>query len=288
MTLFELVKITLDELYKNAQQVHGTNTDAEIKNRFNYLRASYTKLSDASRTPIDYRDPATRFAYVYRYVASHGDYVVQLLTMASAALGGGVFPKGTARVSCIGGGPGSDILAILKYLDDYSAKEAVTKLVIYLLDKEQAWADTWTELDEKLNAGVSLNTNFQPLDVTNPASWTLQKKFLDADVFTLSYFVSEVYSLDSTGVVTNFWQTLFKEAKSGAIFLYDDNGTDDFNAYFDGQWQKAGLQVLAQGSNENWTPRYTERSDVLDTYKNKFSAWPKLKGYLSYRVLRKP
>jgi hypothetical protein len=287
MTLFELVKLTLDELYDEAVAVYGANTDKLIKDRFAYLSTQYGQLFDPARKPIDYKDPATRFAYVYRYVATHGDYVVQLLTMATQSLGGKVFPDETARVSCIGGGPGSDILAVLKYLDDYKAKETVKKLVVYLLDKEQAWADTWTEMDTKLDTAVHVGTNFQPLDVTNPASWTSQKKFLGSDLFTLSYFVSEVYILDSAGVVSQFWQTLFKEAKPGAIFIYDDNGTDALNAYFDGQWQKAGLDLLDQGTNVRWTPRYTERADVLDSYKAKFSAWPKLQGTLSYRILRK-
>lgn len=286
MTLFELVKITLDELYKRAQLQFGAQTDAEIKTRFAYLSESYAKLSNLNRTPIDYRDPATRFAYVYRYVATHGDYVVQLLTRANAAIGGNVFPTGTARVSCIGGGPGSDILAIVKYLADYK-EERVTKLKVFLLDKEQAWADTWDDLEEKLDVGCELRTTFQPLDVLKP-DWVSQRHFLEADVYTLSYFVSEVYSLDGHGAVTAFWQRLFREAKRGALFLYDDNGTDEFNAYFDGQCARAGLQVVSAGSNESWTPRYVERSDVLDAYKLKFSAWPKLKGYLSYRILRKP
>jgi hypothetical protein len=286
MTLFQLVKIALDGLYKEAKALYGPATDARIKAQFDYLSQSYVGLSDPNRVPIDYKDPATRFAYVYRYVATHGDYVVQLLTMASNRVGK-VFSTDTARVSCIGGGPGSDILAILKYLDDYKGKESVKKLVVYLLDKEQAWADTWTELDDKLESVVALNTNFQPLDVTDPASWTSQRKFLDSDLFTLSYFVSEVYALDKTGVVTKFWQTLFKEAKPGALFVYDDNGSDTFNDYFDNQWKTAGLELLDHGTNVQWTPRYTERADVLDEYKNKFSAWPKLKGFLSYRILRK-
>lgn len=287
MTLFELVKITLDELYKRAELQYGAQTDDVIKARFTYLSDSYTKLSNPNRVSINYKDPATRFAYVYRYVATHGDYVVQLLTRAASVLGGSVFPKGTARVSCLGGGPGSDILAIVKYLADYKTKEDVQKLKVFLLDKEQAWSDTWEDLEERLDAGCELRTTFQPLDVLNP-DWVSQRHFLDADIYTLSYFVSEVYALDGKGAVTAFWQRLFQEAKPGALFFYDDNGTHEFNAYFDGQCAKGGLETLASGSNENWRLRYTERADVLDFYKAKFSAWPKLTGHLSYRILRKP
>ena len=235
---------------------------------------------------MDYKDPATRFAYVYKYVASHGDYVVRLLTIARQELGT-VFNDKTARVTCIGGGPGSDILAVLKYLADYGSKEPVKKIVCYLLDKEQAWADTWTELDDKLELNdVKLNVNFQPLDVTDPDSWASQKKFLEADLFTLSYFVSEVIALDN-GVVKKFWATLFKEAKPGALFVYDDNGKDVFNNYFDEQWKAAGLELIKDGTNTAWTPSSSEQASELALYKAKFGENPKLKSYLSYRILRK-
>lgn len=287
MTLFQLVKIALDELYKEAKKAYGAKTDEVIKSRFAYLTESYGNLSDSNRKPVDYKDPATRFAYVYKYVATHGDYVVQLLVLLRAEIGP-IFKNTTGRVSCIGGGPGSDILAVLKYLADYGSKEPVKKIVCYLLDKQQAWADTWTELDDKLEVDhIALASHFQPLDVTDPDSWASQRKFLDADIFTLSYFVSEVYALDEKGVVTKFWETLFKEAKPGALFIYDDNGSDLFNNYFDKQWKAAGLELLDSGTNTTWTPRYSERASELEFYTTKFGAFPKLKGYLSYRILRK-
>ena len=286
MTLFQLVKIAIDVLYKDALKQYGSQADSVIKENFEYLRLSYGGLTNPNREPINYRDPATRFAYVYSYVATHGDYLVQLLALASQKLDK-VFHSDTARVSCIGGGPGSDVIAILKYLNDFSEKESVKKLIVYLLDKEQAWADSWTELDHQLDATVSLSTNFQPFDVTKPESWSLQRKFLDSDLFTLSYFVSEVYSLDGNGVVMKFWDTLFSEAKPGAIFIYDDNGYGDFNNYFDLQWKRHDIELIRGETNVRWTPRYTEQANVLDEYKAKFSSSPKLQGYLSYRILRK-
>ncbi|GAA0742085.1 hypothetical protein LRH25_04915 [Ideonella azotifigens] len=288
MTLFQLVKITLDELYKEAVQLYGVKVDDEIKSRFLYLTTSYTQLSSTTRAPIDYKDPAIRFAYVYKYTASHGDYVVQLLAILAQALGGKIFQSDVGRVSCIGGGPGSDVIAVVKYLADSAGKEAVNKLMVYLLDKEQAWADSWSELNMKLSSStVQLHTAFQQMDVLNP-DWTSQRKFLEADVFTLSYFVSEVYALDGSGVVTQFWQRLFKEAKSGAIFLYDDNGSDTFNNYFDYQWKTAGLQLLSQESNVRWYPRSSEQKSELAFYTAKFNAIPKVQSTLSYRILRKP
>lgn len=288
MTLFQLVKITLDELYKEALTVYGPDTDAQIKAQFPYLTTSYNQLSSTARAPINYKDPATRFAYVYKYTASHGDYVVQLLAILAQALGGKIFQNDLGRVSCIGGGPGSDVIAVVKYLADSKGKETLKQLIVYLLDKEQAWGDSWTELNVKLpSPTVQLHTAFQQMDVLNP-DWTSQRKFLEADLFTLSYFVSEVYALDTGGVVTQFWQRLFKEAKSGALFLYDDNGSDTFNKYFDHQWQTAGLQLLTQETNTRWYPRSSEQKSELAIYTAKFNAIPKVQSTLSYRLLRKP
>jgi hypothetical protein len=66
---------------------------------------------------------------------------------------------------------------------------------------------------------IQLNANFQALDIADP--WKYQRKFLQADLFTLSYFVSEVYALDASGAgkLTAFWQELFGSAKPGAMFI---------------------------------------------------------------------
>jgi hypothetical protein len=157
-----------------------------------------------------------------------------------------------------------------------------------LVDGEQAWADTWTELSSSLKLQIGLNANFQPLDVTKPDSWRSQKRFLRAHLFTLSFFVSEVVSLDVSGVVSEFWQTLFASAAAGARFIYTDNGHSHFNDYFDGQWQKAGLRCLMKDTNARIFPRVEEDKSSLGEYLSKFGQMPKLQGQISYRVLEKP
>jgi hypothetical protein len=288
VTLFKLVRIALDELYREAVKCYGPNTDVQIKAKISYLAESYNQLTSTVRTPINYKDPAVRFAYVYMYTASHGDYVVQLLGILAEKLAGKIFQNDSGRVSCIGGGPGSDVIAIVKYLTDSTDTETLKRLTVFLLDKEQAWGDSWTELNMKLpTSSLQLNTVFQQMDILKP-DWTSQRKFLDADVFTLSYVVSEVFALDDGGVVTQFWQQLFENAKPGAIFLYDDNGTETFNSYFDNQWQTADLELIAHGTNERWWPRHSEQKSELNLYTDKFQKNPKLRSKLTYRILRKP
>lgn len=208
--------------------------------------------------------------------------------MQSAATEKRLFSDGVARLTCIGGGPGSDILGTLRYLQVMASTEKVEKLVCHLLDREQAWEDTWTEVENHLDTCIALNTNFQPLDVTNVASWQSQKEFLQADVFTLSYFVSEVKVLDVHGAVSAFWKTLFAEAKSGAIFVYNDNGGGKFASYFDEFWKAEKLKPLLVKDNAVMTASGIKQSSELAFYSSKLNHSPKLKAKVSYRVLQKP
>jgi hypothetical protein len=79
VTIFELVKLTLDELYEEGKVEYGKKLDDVIIERIGYLAESYKDLGLEERDPVDYSDPATRFAYVYKYVATYGDYLVQTL-----------------------------------------------------------------------------------------------------------------------------------------------------------------------------------------------------------------
>ena len=46
MTIFELVKIALDELYEEGQKQYGNSLDKKIKERMGYLTESYGQLTD--------------------------------------------------------------------------------------------------------------------------------------------------------------------------------------------------------------------------------------------------
>jgi len=101
------------------------------------------------------------------------------------------------------------------------------------------------------------------------------------------YFVSEVMALDKGGIVARSWRDIFKNAKSGAWFVYIDNGHSDLTSYFDMQWQKAELKCILSGKDERWVPRFSEQASELEEYRKKFEQNPKIQSQLTYRVLRK-
>ena len=221
-------------------------------------------------------------AYVHKYVTTHADYIVQGLQRLRRHFNGNIFHGESVRISCFGGGPGSDILAVLKYLSE-NEEEPVERLTCFLLDREEAWQDTWTEILESLSGGLQTNVIYQSVDVTQPATWQYKTGFLQADLIIFSYFLSEIFHEGPH--LTEELKDILGQMKSGAVLLYIDNNHPTFNSFFDEIWLGTGFGSLVDESYE-WTPRATEEKTAIQPYIEKFGL-PRLKGRLTLRVLQK-
>jgi hypothetical protein len=156
MTIFDLVKIQLDQLYAAVVKDYGSETDSQITRQIDCRQNTLRYLNNGEHNPTTYKPttykgPTVRFAYVFKYVISHADFVVQMLKKLPQNLNIIFFDKECIRDSCVGGGPGSDLIGLLKYHDEKNELEPVDKITAYLLAREQAWADTWTRLGDTLN-----------------------------------------------------------------------------------------------------------------------------------------
>lgn len=287
MTLFELVKQSLDNLYTSCKYFYPKDTNEQITDRLSYLSGEYGNLSKAGGSGINYGDPATRFAYVFRYTAAHGDFVYQILKLLRQPQAGPIFKNENVQVACIGGGPGSDLIGTLKYLTQHS-DEPVRSLTFWQLDKEQTWQDAWSGVHAEVDAKIRFNSYYQTLDVTDEKSWNQISAFLNSDLFTFSYFISEVMKFNANGAVSAFLQTVFSRAKSGAYFLYDDNMTGGFTEFFDQECVRAGLRRLVYVEKDRWFPGSDEQRSELKDYVDMFGQNPKVQAYLSCRVYIKP
>jgi hypothetical protein len=276
MNCFKLVKSVLDEQY-GAIPGKEAEKDKAIHEKLNYLSAKYAKLGGGQEHKIDYADLVTRFAYIYRYVTSHADYVCSLIDSTGLTK---LFDEKKLNISCIGGGPGSDLVGVLKCVENAGKTPS---LRFTLLDKEATWFESWCDVDEKLATSLHTNVNFQPFDVTNEASWKPHQKYLNAHLFTLIYFVSETYCLREKAAT--FYKHLFENASSGAYFLYLDNNASCFSDWFDGLWKASKMKLVDGKGCTIWTDFGEEKKDLGEYYK-KFGD-PKLKADIAYRILQK-
>ena len=275
MNCFQLIKTVLDEAYA---AIPGTEAekDAAIKAELAQLSMEYRIL--VVQGCLDYSNPCRRFAYIYRYTTSHANLVCSKIELYPTLQK--MFDKEKLVVSCIGGGPGSDFLGIMKYC--LNAKKTLD-LKCLILDRDPAWSESWADVDDKVQATFRISTSYQPIDVTDPTSWRQFTKHFAADFFTLIYFISEVYAAREKA--EEYFVELFCKMKPGAVLLYIDNNNASFTDWFDSLVAKANFTVVSANVGQECMPWDEDKAD-LEPYLTKFGS-PKLKPDIAYRIVRK-
>ena len=59
-------------------------------------------------------DPAVRFAYIYKYATANANTVFDTIINIDQLKK--IFDQENVKIACVGGGPGSDLLGIYKYV----------------------------------------------------------------------------------------------------------------------------------------------------------------------------
>jgi hypothetical protein len=277
MLCFQLVKTVLDELYERIPLERNDQKDELIKEKIAHLEQAYRKLHLG--LPIDHSDIATQFAYIQRYVTCHANLVYEIIKTAPKLKS--LFDQPKAKITCIGGGPGSELIGILKFLLEANKKP---KLSFNLYDREKGWGDCWEDIHEKLNLPMDINSRCSPMDVLNQKDWRSNTKYLNSDLFSMVYFLSEIEKKKQEA--TPFFDNLFAKAQVGSLFLFIDNRNAKYYGWFDQLISRHSIQVLTsyQGSMKIWD-RAEEKQDLAVYYK-KFGP-PKLTAEAAYRVCRK-
>jgi hypothetical protein len=111
MKCFDIVRTVLDETY---DEIRGDtkSKDGKIKKAMTAMSQQYTEHLMERGGP-DFSDPITRFSYVMRYVPAHAHWLYDLMTGRKEVIS--VLKSGRARVTCMGGGPGSDVVGYSNY-----------------------------------------------------------------------------------------------------------------------------------------------------------------------------
>lgn len=278
MNCFQLIKSVLDEAYS---QIPGDDVskDNDIKEAIKYLRGEYRNLWKENN--ITYSHPITRFAYIYTYVTSHANLVSTLIENHDYL--GKLFDQPRVNVACIGGGPGSDFLGILKYL---MVNYKTPTVKFQLCDKEKTWAESWCDVDDKIDPEFRISTSYLPLNVTDPDDWKAHNKYFQSDLFTMIYFMSEIYSLKD--LANEYFANLFSQAKRGSLFLFVDNNNPKFYGWFDELANKHSINTINSNVGKMSLPFHEDKND-LDIYFEKFQdiGKPKIIADVAYRIGRK-
>lgn len=287
-TSFERAKTVIDALMPVAAGLVKTGTVEDmVKTRLASLSQAYGgRLLNGNRQPVDYSKMTTHIAYTYRCLGAHADWVFKALSLDGGAVRARLSAK-TAKIAAIGGGPGSDIAGILKFAILRNLTKAKYEFVV--LDREEAWERCRSELTATFLNELDISQSYQSLDLALGEPWTSDWKFLDSDIFTFSFSLSEVWSFNQEGSVSQFLDRVISKSKKGALFCYIDNGGNNFTPLIDNELgSRADLELLGSDDDERMLLSYGEQCDVLENvYRTKFGQRPKLTGNVAMRLWKK-
>ena len=289
LVAFEVVKKVLLRAEPRARSAHGKNIDAKVSSTLIDLGSKYSRLASSRKPIIDYSDPATHVAYLYGYVPAHAAFVYRVLLEGRMAASGPLFKGETLRVTSLGGGPGSDLLGLLKYLSRPFAKEPVKRVRIRVLDREDAWKQVCADLvAEAASIGVKIDLTFEQIDVTDPKA-AKRVDWSSEDLVAMSFFVSEVSCLDEKKEVKSFFEGAFGDLKDGCLVLYNDNRDSAFRDFLDASLKAAGkFESIVEDDAADMRLDNDEQASVLGAFKVRFGGRStKLTGRTSYRLVRK-
>jgi hypothetical protein len=277
MICYEVVQKVLDDAYSKIE-LPEAEKDAEITSTIKAISRQYNNRLLASGGP-DFDSPISRFAYVFSYVPVHAFWIYELINDNEEV--GNLFRNKRLRIVCLGGGPGSDLIGVLKYLDK---KGISPQIQCDIIDGCVAWKETWGDIAYQIEWPGNINTTYYIQNAGDPETWRRDPcKTCDADIMTVNFFISEIHHLGDVAL-RYIYETLCS-LKPGAIVLINDNAIDAVNEVIGNL--PCDFEVIDSGNEFRRTWDANEDQEYVQKYKEKFNRAPKLTGKVKHWILKR-
>lgn len=275
----QVVRRVMDQTYSDIPG-GASEKDASIQEAIDSMSARY-RNGLLKRGGPDFSDSTVRFAYVHVYVAAHAHWIYEEIKESEELQA--LFEQPKLRLACLGGGPGSDLIGVLKYTDSL---EDCPSIQCEIVDGCLNWKTTWADLAYSLDWSKPLHTDYVVHDVSDEGTWSAPSNIHKADLVVLSFFVSEICHLGD--VARLYLVGMLRRTKPGCLVLFIDNDSSVFTNFFDGIAHEVGLIVLSVQSGRRAIYDTGEKKADLGPYTDKFGRHPKLQGQVASRILRRP
>lgn len=269
MVLSELEEIGIDE--------HEDEWEKRVESRLNALDAYYgnKNLLKRDRPLIDYGDIDTQAAYIFMYAVGRADFAYQLLKKFRKKVGKPIFPSGSIKVTSIGGGPGSELVGLIKYLEEDGSGESVTSLTYRILDKEENWEHVAEILINKIDSEIPVTLEFEEIDVCDEDSCESQSLQND-DLIILSFFISEVCEIQDRQKVVSNLNKIFRTLKVGSHVFYNDSDAYSFYTFMNGRARAVRGLTEIHEVQETISVSSPDLSGAFEEYMERFGKTPHL------------
>ena len=205
---FQIVKRIIDEVV----DLHADSSGQTAPEVLNEIRAQIEATSGQHWSDddpeIEYNDPLCRIGYLYSHATANA-------TVFEKALSDSDYPsrkmrngsRGTLNICSMGGGPGTELLGISKYLSQHPYLVQPRRIEFTIVDEVQEWADTWTQLAEA--SEEELRSSLASYDIEPPV---ISPQFLGFDVLDPSTYKKFPHIFKKTDMVV--FNYLFSENKA--------------------------------------------------------------------------
>lgn len=284
--MIEAFETALSELHEIGSEKHGDQWMGLVRSRIGELEEAYKNLYKEDRDPIDYSDLPTQAAYVFAYAMPRAAFTYEFLKRHREALGKPLFDDERIAVVSFGGGPASELVGLLQYLDDEDMGESVTSLAYRVIDKDGEWDSIAESISDAIETDININIKYIEADLSK-AKRTDKISLKGADLIIFSYVMSELSKVADRDKISENMRKIIGTMDSESSILFMDNKYPIFINYFKTcKSYVKGLREKNDDGNE-LDLDLPELTATFDIYARTLNRTPRMSGTAVSKYLKR-
>ncbi len=231
--IFRTIGNVLDQSVSGWRQ----NTELPLDGLVHQVKEAIQRMGceyrSGNRPEIPFGNHFYRSAYLYEYAPANAlavEAVINDDAQKQRLVSDLLASKQRISLCCLGGGPGSEILGIAKWIE--RRRVGQVKLQVLVTDKYREWDHEWKSLVRAVDSirGQSLGSlptitgRFAPIDVEKPSHASYFGRGAGFDLYIVSYVVSHIFTSEGLSRFGQFIAPVLSTAPKGAKFLFIDRG----------------------------------------------------------------
>ena len=251
--IFKSIGNVLDQSVSDWKLSTGLPLDSLVPRVEQAIQRMRCEYRNGDRPEIPFYNPVYRSAYLYQYAPANAlavEAVINHDAKNQRLISGLLTSQQHISLCCLGGGPGSEILGIAKWIERQRVEQVVLQVLV--TDKYREWDHEWKSLVRAVNSIrvqslgslPTITGEFAQIDVEDPshASWFGYGPGFD--LYIVSYVVSHIFTSEGLSRFGQFIDSLLAAAPKGAKFLFIDRGGVPNEAGVV-NWQKSVRDLLS-------------------------------------------
>lgn len=283
----EFIYTVMDDLLPQLEHDLGTYAETAVRSATGDLLRAFSPAGRDAGTIVEYDSAAHRLAYLYRYATVRAAAAYSV--MNKFLLLEEMRSREHLRVCCVGGGPGTELIGLSKYLNPASAPPRITATI---LDKCAGWSETWQAIRRRLPESPYIDTTYLQRDFEDQSGRCQGNEAIHADLYTLSYCLAEFR--DRHQFSEEYFEALFQSALPGSYILFLDINFSEEYSWFERMVCRSGFELLPDrfGKCDNHcSVELLSADELLTTQAGYKGMWgmksPRADPAVAYRLARK-